>query len=104
MGIRSKKIIHSSLFGSRIQCRFCRIKFLGTKQYFQHVKKVHLPSISKCDLIKIAQEHEEQPQQTMPTKKVFLQPLNANFAPRLCDFRYEISTQHAKFASEGCIF
>ena len=60
MRIRNKRIFHNGLFGSRIQCRFCRAKFLGTKQYFQHVKKFHLPSISKSDLIKVAQECEQQ--------------------------------------------
>ncbi len=44
--IRSKKFVHSALFGSKIQCRFCRTKFVGTKQYFRHVRRFHLRCIS----------------------------------------------------------
>ena len=43
---RRRKIAHFSLFGSRIQCRFCHEKLKGNKQYFQHVRQFHLPSIS----------------------------------------------------------
>ena len=45
--LRQRKVAHSSLFGSRIQCRFCSQKLLGNKQYFQHVRQFHLPNISK---------------------------------------------------------
>ena len=44
---RRRKIAHFSLFGSRIQCRFCHEKLKGNKQYFQHIRQFHLPSISK---------------------------------------------------------
>lgn len=47
MHVRRKKLSHDSLFGSRIQCRFCSMKILGAKQYFRHVRKIHLHSISK---------------------------------------------------------
>ena len=43
---RRRKIAHFSLFGSRIQCRFCHEKLKGNKQYFQHIRQFHLPSIS----------------------------------------------------------
>ena len=46
MESRRRKIAHFSLFGSRIQCRFCHEKLKGNKQYFQHIRQFHLPSIS----------------------------------------------------------
>jgi hypothetical protein len=46
---RHRKIAHDSLYGSRIQCRFCTMKILGNKQYFRHVRQFHLPGILKCD-------------------------------------------------------
>ena len=71
MKIRSKKLMHQNLFGSRIQCRFCKTQFLGTKQYFQHVKKVHLPGITKTDLVQVAQDITEKPiLPEKPSKKV----------------------------------
>ena len=72
MKIRSRKLIHQNLFGSKIQCRFCKATFLSTKQYFQHVKKVHLPGITKTDLAKLAQDVTVKPiLPEKPSKKVF---------------------------------
>lgn len=53
LDIRRKKFCHDSLFGSRIQCRFCSVKILGVKQYFRHVRKTHLHSISRKNVLDV---------------------------------------------------
>ena len=45
--LRRRKIIQEGVFGSRIQCRFCSSRHVGTKQYFRHVRQFHLSGIAK---------------------------------------------------------
>ena len=40
--LRRKKLALDGVCGSRLQCRFCSFKVVGTKAYFHHVRKVHL--------------------------------------------------------------
>ena len=45
--IRRKLFATSALFGSKIACKFCSKKFVGNRNYFEHVRTEHVKLVEK---------------------------------------------------------
>lgn len=75
--IRRRLFATSALFGSRIACKFCSQKFVGTRNYFQHVRQDHfqVPSQTVADQSAVKPDSvDESIDKSVATTEVSKQP------------------------------